>query len=141
MFWVHFSGQRIDKLDGKHTAGKGTYSKNGFIIASLAGFVHHTQKDGDMTEIEVRTEVEDGIVPSVNSYRDSKGKMSARQKRIRWKCTNVFALVTPYWPEFEEGFTMVPISWCEMKCPKSHSTEFRKVAKLRPEYIEAPGIS
>jgi len=53
-FWVHISGQRIDKLDGKHTAGKGTYSKNGFIIASLAGFVHHTQKDGDMVQYNCR---------------------------------------------------------------------------------------
>ena len=31
---------------------------------------------------------------------------------------------------------MVPISWCEMQCPKTHAKEFRKVAKVQPEYIE-----
>ena len=36
----------------------------------------------------------------------------------------------------EAGSTMVPISWCEMQCPKTQSTEFRKVAKAQPEHIQ-----
>ncbi|XP_033116714.1 exosome complex component CSL4-like [Anneissia japonica] len=35
----------------------------------------------------------------------------------------------------EAGATMVPISWCEMQCPKSHVKEFRKVAKVQAEHI------
>lgn len=27
------------------------------------------------------------------------------------------------------GATMVPVSWCEMQCPKTNAREFRKVAK------------
>ena len=34
------------------------------------------------------------------------------------------------------GVKMVPISWCEMQCPKTHVKEHRKVAKVQPEYIE-----
>uniref|UniRef100_A0A3B3DKM2 Exosome component 1 n=1 Tax=Oryzias melastigma TaxID=30732 RepID=A0A3B3DKM2_ORYME len=32
---------------------------------------------------------------------------------------------------------MVPISWCEMQCPQTHTKEFRKVARVQPEYLEA----
>eukprot|EP00128_Syssomonas_multiformis_P002645 Colp12_sorted_trinity150504_noHs@1333 len=31
------------------------------------------------------------------------------------------------------GASMVPISWCEMLCPKTNTKEFRKVAKPAPE--------
>ena len=36
----------------------------------------------------------------------------------------------------QSGVLMVPISWCEMQCPKTLSKEFRKVAKVQPRYIE-----
>ncbi|XP_078079197.1 exosome complex component CSL4 [Mustelus asterias] len=35
----------------------------------------------------------------------------------------------------EAGAQMVPISWCEMQCPKSHGKEFRKVARVQPEFL------
>lgn len=35
------------------------------------------------------------------------------------------------------GAQMVPISWCEMQCPQTHAKEFRKVARVQPEYLEA----
>lgn len=35
------------------------------------------------------------------------------------------------------GAQMVPISWCEMQCPRTHSKEFRKVARVQPEYLQA----
>ncbi|XP_071947205.1 exosome complex component CSL4-like [Antedon mediterranea] len=35
----------------------------------------------------------------------------------------------------EAGVNMVPISWCEMQCPKSLVKEFRKVAKVQAEHI------
>nr|XP_014433887.1 exosome complex component CSL4 [Pelodiscus sinensis] len=31
---------------------------------------------------------------------------------------------------------MVPISWCEMQCPKTHSKELRKVARVQPEFLQ-----
>ena len=31
---------------------------------------------------------------------------------------------------------MVPISWCEMQCPRSLAKEQRKVAKVQQQYIE-----
>lgn len=31
---------------------------------------------------------------------------------------------------------MDPISWCEMKCPKTLAIEHRKVAKVQPKYIQ-----
>lgn len=35
------------------------------------------------------------------------------------------------------GAQMVPISWCEMQCPRTHAKEFRKVARVQPEYLQA----
>ncbi|KAL4640214.1 exosome complex component CSL4-like [Arapaima gigas] len=37
----------------------------------------------------------------------------------------------------EAGVQMVPISWCEMQCPRTHAKEFRKVARVQPEYLQA----
>ncbi|XP_030058742.1 exosome complex component CSL4 isoform X2 [Microcaecilia unicolor] len=36
----------------------------------------------------------------------------------------------------EAGVPMVPISWCEMQCPQTHSKEFRKVARVQPEFLQ-----
>ncbi|XP_013378632.1 exosome complex component CSL4 isoform X2 [Lingula anatina] len=36
----------------------------------------------------------------------------------------------------EAGVNMVPVSWNEMICPKTMSKEFRKVAKVQPQYID-----
>ncbi|TNN69461.1 Exosome complex component CSL4 [Liparis tanakae] len=35
------------------------------------------------------------------------------------------------------GAQMVPINWCEMQCPRTHSKEFRKVARVQPEFLQA----
>lgn len=32
---------------------------------------------------------------------------------------------------------MIPISWREMQCPQTNIKEFRKVARVQPEYLEA----
>ncbi|KAL5015837.1 hypothetical protein ScPMuIL_005426 [Solemya velum] len=39
----------------------------------------------------------------------------------------------------EAGATMVPISWCKMKCPKTMSEEPRKVAKVQPQFLQYSG--
>ncbi|KAM4636825.1 exosome complex component CSL4 [Discoglossus pictus] len=36
----------------------------------------------------------------------------------------------------EAGATMVPISWCEMQCPRTHIKEARKVARVQPEFLQ-----
>ncbi|KAM6185887.1 exosome complex component CSL4 isoform 2-T2 [Rhynchocyon petersi] len=36
----------------------------------------------------------------------------------------------------ESGVQMVPISWCEMQCPQTHTKEFRKVARVQPEFLQ-----
>lgn len=36
----------------------------------------------------------------------------------------------------EAGVQMVPISWCEMQCPQTHMKEFRKVARVQPEFLQ-----
>ncbi|XP_035400790.1 exosome complex component CSL4 isoform X1 [Cygnus atratus] len=36
----------------------------------------------------------------------------------------------------EAGVQMVPISWCEMQCPQTHTKEFRKVARVQPQFLQ-----
>ncbi|XP_065222876.1 exosome complex component CSL4 [Planococcus citri] len=38
----------------------------------------------------------------------------------------------------EAGIPMIPISWTEMQCPKTHNKELRKVARIVPEEIAVP---
>jgi exosome complex component CSL4 len=37
---------------------------------------------------------------------------------------------------FLKGVRMVPISWNEMQCPVTMQKEYRKVAKVHPEFLE-----
>lgn len=32
---------------------------------------------------------------------------------------------------------MVPVSWCEMQCPQTYLKEYRKVAKVQPEFLSS----
>lgn len=34
------------------------------------------------------------------------------------------------------GVQMVPISWCEMQCPRTHTKDFRKVARVQPQFLQ-----
>ncbi|XP_074687187.1 exosome complex component CSL4 [Strix aluco] len=36
----------------------------------------------------------------------------------------------------EAGVHMVPISWCEMQCPRTHTKDFRKVARVQPQFLQ-----
>ncbi|XP_066856310.1 exosome complex component CSL4 isoform X2 [Anser cygnoides] len=36
----------------------------------------------------------------------------------------------------EAGVQMVPISWCEMQCPQTHTKELRKVARVQPQFLQ-----
>ena len=37
---------------------------------------------------------------------------------------------------FVAGATLVPISWSKMQCPRTLAEEFRKVARVQPEFLE-----
>ncbi|GFR64867.1 exosome complex component CSL4 [Elysia marginata] len=36
----------------------------------------------------------------------------------------------------EAGVPMIPVTWCKMQCPKTLAEEFRKVAKVQPEFLQ-----
>ncbi|KGL73127.1 Exosome complex component CSL4, partial [Tinamus guttatus] len=36
----------------------------------------------------------------------------------------------------EAGVQMVPISWCEMQCPRTHTKDFRKVPRVQPQFLQ-----
>uniref|UniRef100_A0A8D0H5C1 Exosome complex component CSL4 n=1 Tax=Sphenodon punctatus TaxID=8508 RepID=A0A8D0H5C1_SPHPU len=36
----------------------------------------------------------------------------------------------------EAGAQMVPVSWCEMQCPRTHTKELRKVARVQPQFLQ-----
>ncbi|XP_015722494.1 exosome complex component CSL4 [Coturnix japonica] len=36
----------------------------------------------------------------------------------------------------DAGVQMVPISWCEMQCPQTHTKDFRKVARVQPQFLQ-----
>lgn len=54
---------------------------------------------------------------------------------ISSSCLPLFILI--FVPFYVSGGQMVPISWCEMQCPLTHAKEFRKVARVQPEYLQA----
>lgn len=39
------------------------------------------------------------------------------------------------------GVPMIPVSWTEMQCPKTHNKEPRKVARIIPENIDVDADS
>jgi len=41
----------------------------------------------------------------------------------------------------EAGSQLIPISWCEMQCPKTFAKEFRKVARIQSKHIQQPKLS
>ncbi|XP_062927443.1 exosome complex component CSL4 isoform X1 [Mobula hypostoma] len=186
-------GERLCSIEDS-TPGEGTYSRHGYIFASLAGYVMKRNDNGMVGKVPVISVVRDsepqllpevGVVvtckvTSINPrfakvhilYVRStplKGafKGTIRREDIRatekdkievYKCFRpgdiVLAkvislgdaqsnyLLTTAENELgvvvahsEAGAQMVPISWCEMQCPKSHGKEFRKVARVQPEFL------
>ncbi|XP_021355959.1 exosome complex component CSL4-like isoform X2 [Mizuhopecten yessoensis] len=62
----HGKGQRICRHDEKVVSGNGTYTRSGFVYASLAGYLT-TKSDKDQVIIEVKTDTELNIVPTVDA--------------------------------------------------------------------------
>uniref|UniRef100_A0A2K5Q986 Exosome component 1 n=1 Tax=Cebus imitator TaxID=2715852 RepID=A0A2K5Q986_CEBIM len=158
-------GERLCNLE-EGSPGSGTYTRHGYIFSSLAGCLMKSCENGALKFSSVRmtqTKVE-GILGSTFFFnlilielRGSKtlkrfvGKMviscgffekgqtfledvraTEKDKVSRanlWGLGSATSFSLP-------GVQMVPISWCEMQCPKTHTKEFRKVARVQPEFLQ-----
>ncbi|XP_041123849.1 exosome complex component CSL4-like isoform X1 [Polyodon spathula] len=185
-------GERLCSIDDC-IAGVGTYSRHGYILASLAGYVLKKNEGEVLPVISVVRETEAQLLPDVGAivtckvtsinprfvkvhilYVGStplkdKFRGTIRKEDIRatekdkveiyksfrpgdivlskvislgdvqsnyllTTAENELGVVVAY---SEAGAQMVPISWCEMQCPRTHAKEFRKVARVQPEYLQA----
>ncbi|XP_014668731.1 PREDICTED: exosome complex component CSL4-like [Priapulus caudatus] len=60
-------GQRLCRADDSHAAGSGTYVRNGFIYASLAGYICESAGESGSTVTEVRHDAERSAMPYVGA--------------------------------------------------------------------------
>ncbi|XP_078269454.1 exosome complex component CSL4 [Rhinoraja longicauda] len=183
-------GERLCSIEDS-TPGDGTYSRHGYIFASLAGYVLKRNDNGMVPVISVVRDTEPKLLPEVGvvvtckvtsinprfakvhiiyvrstplkgafrgTIRREDIRATEKDKIEVYKCFRpgdiVLAkvislgdaqsnyLLTTAENELgvvvahsEAGAQMVPVSWCEMQCPKSHGKEFRKVARVQPEFL------
>ncbi|XP_055503051.1 exosome complex component CSL4 isoform X3 [Leucoraja erinacea] len=183
-------GERLCSIEDS-TPGDGTYSRHGYIFASLAGYVLKRNDNGMVPVICVVRDTEPQLLPEVGvvvtckvtsinprfakvhiiyvrstplkgafrgTIRREDIRATEKDKIEVYKCFRpgdiVLAkvislgdvqsnyLLTTAENELgvvvahsEAGAQMVPVSWCEMQCPKSHGKEFRKVARVQPEFL------
>ncbi|RXM36900.1 Phosphoglycerate mutase 1 [Acipenser ruthenus] len=198
----HLEGERLCSIEDC-IAGVGTYSRHGYILASLAGYVLKKNEGEEasngvqnslFTNIKTRViHISDLVIfqlPVISVVRETEAQLLPDVGAIvTCKVTSInprFAKVhilyvgsTPLKDKFrgtirkedvratekdkislgdvqsnyllttaenelgvvvahsEAGAQMVPISWCEMQCPRTHAKEFRKVARVQPEYLQA----
>ncbi|XP_048407159.1 exosome complex component CSL4 isoform X1 [Stegostoma tigrinum] len=184
------------------TPGNGTYSRHGYIFASLAGYVVKENDNGMVPVISVVRDSEPQLLPEVGvvvtckvtsinprfvkvhilyvrstplkgtfrgtirrediratekdkelseeqcltlgiyfigceALRNDLGirKISLGDAQSNYLLTTAENELGVVVAHSEAGEQMVPISWCEMQCPKSHGKEFRKVARVQPEFL------
>eukprot|EP00745_Piridium_sociabile_P002832 TRINITY_DN117271_c0_g1_i1.p1 TRINITY_DN117271_c0_g1~~TRINITY_DN117271_c0_g1_i1.p1 ORF type:complete len:196 (+),score=32.35 TRINITY_DN117271_c0_g1_i1:162-749(+) len=188
---VKVPGQRLTQKDETTKCGPGTYERNGFIYASLAGCLRRETLPDGCSILSIVAEEHQTIVPSVGALVTARitnvtprfckcsilsvGRVQLkepfrgmiRREDIRstekdrvetCKCfrpgdiivarvlslgdSQSYVLSTAenelgvVIANSEEGAAMVPISWCKMQCPRTLAEEFRKVARVQPEYLE-----
>ncbi|MGH0116701.1 UNVERIFIED_CONTAM: hypothetical protein FKN15_021249 [Acipenser sinensis] len=158
-----FAGERLCSIEDC-IAGVGTYSRHGYILASLAGYVLKKNEGEELPVISVVRETEAQLLPDVGAIVTCKvtsinprfakvhilyvGSTPLKDKfrgtiRSPWVMSSNYLLTTAenelgvVVAHSEAGAQMVPISWCEMQCPRTHAKEFRKVARVQPEYLQA----
>ncbi|XP_020616719.1 exosome complex component CSL4-like [Orbicella faveolata] len=117
---VAIPGERLGSLE-QFSPGNGTYVRHGYVYASLAGYRQvQEQQNGEKSIINVIREEEKHVVPAVGSVVTCKVRFGKVFIQTNW----LIRL-------FPVGAAMVPISWCEMQCPKTRAKEYRKVAKVQ----------
>ncbi|XP_025773891.1 exosome complex component CSL4 isoform X3 [Neomonachus schauinslandi] len=141
-------GERLCNLE-EGSPGSGTYTRHGYIFSSLAGCLTKSSENGALPVISVMRETESQLLPDVGAIVTC--KVSSINSRFA-KVHILYVGSTPLKNSFRGtirkedvratekdkvvGVQMVPISWCEMQCPKTHTKEFRKVARVQPEFLQ-----
>uniref|UniRef100_A0A8B9HSF9 Exosome complex component N-terminal domain-containing protein n=1 Tax=Astyanax mexicanus TaxID=7994 RepID=A0A8B9HSF9_ASTMX len=124
--------------------GAGTYLRHGYIFASLAGYVLRRNEGEEVRNLQGLTLYN---MPVKKVF-----KVCSVREIWRTQCIHVplgnkaLGVLEMQWFDWlmltlrlfcPTGAQMVPISWCEMQCPRTHNKEFRKVARVQPEYLQA----
>ncbi|KPP75789.1 exosome complex component CSL4-like, partial [Scleropages formosus] len=147
--------------------GTGTYLRHGYIFASLAGYVLRKNEGEEVTSINPRfakvhvlyvgsTPLKDNFrgtirkedvratekdkVEMYKSFRPGDivlAKISLGDVQSNYLLTTAENELGVVVAHNEAGIQMIPISWCEMQCPHTHVKEFRKVARVQSEYLQA----
>ncbi|XP_056386218.1 exosome complex component CSL4 isoform X2 [Hyla sarda] len=143
-------GERLCSLEDC-APGYGTYCKHGYIFSSLSGYVVKKSDNGLMPVISVVRDTGSNLLPDVGSIVTCKVEVyksvrpgdivvakvislgDAQSNYLLTTAENELGVVVAH---SEAGATMVPISWCEMQCPKTHMKEPRKVARVQPEFLQ-----
>uniref|UniRef100_W5M7Z3 Exosome component 1 n=1 Tax=Lepisosteus oculatus TaxID=7918 RepID=W5M7Z3_LEPOC len=138
--------------------GPGTYLRHGYIFASLAGYVLRKNAGEEMPVVSVVKESEAQLLPDVGATVTCKVEIyksfrpgdivlakvislgDVQSNYLLTTAENELGVVVAHSEAalcIPAGEQMVPISWCEMQCPRTHAKEFRKVARVQPEYLQA----
>uniref|UniRef100_A0A2K6GTV2 Exosome component 1 n=1 Tax=Propithecus coquereli TaxID=379532 RepID=A0A2K6GTV2_PROCO len=147
-------GERLCNLE-EGSPGSGTYTRHGYIFSSLAGCLTKSSENGSVSSINSRFAkvhiLYVGSTPLKNSFRGTIVEIyksfrpgdivlakvislgDAQSNYLLTTAENELGVVVAH---SESGVQMVPISWCEMQCPKTHIKEFRKVARVQPEFLQ-----
>uniref|UniRef100_A0A8C8Z400 Exosome component 1 n=1 Tax=Prolemur simus TaxID=1328070 RepID=A0A8C8Z400_PROSS len=151
-------GERLCNLE-EGSPGSGTYTRHGYIFSSLAGCLTKSSENGSLPVVSVMRETESQLLPDVGAVVTCKVSSINSQIHLTYNfplfplptlCAQISLgdaqsnyLLTTAENELgvvvahsESGVQMVPISWCEMQCPKTHIKEFRKVARVQPEFLQ-----
>ncbi|XP_075573469.1 exosome complex component CSL4 isoform X3 [Pelecanus crispus] len=141
-------GERLCSTE-EATAGSGTYTRHGFIFSSLAGCLEKRSEDSGLPVVSVVRDAESQLLPDVGAV------VTCKVCSINSRFAKVHILYvgsTPLKSAFRgtirrediratekdkvTGVQMVPISWCEMQCPRTHTKDFRKVARVQPQFLQ-----
>uniref|UniRef100_A0A3B3T765 Exosome component 1 n=1 Tax=Paramormyrops kingsleyae TaxID=1676925 RepID=A0A3B3T765_9TELE len=128
--------------------GTGTYLRHGYIFAALAGYVFRKNEGEELPVISVVKETEAQLLPDVGAIVTCKVEIykipsltgahislgDVQSNYLLTTAENELGVVVAH---SEAGVQMIPISWCEMQCPRTHGKEFRKVARVQPEFLQA----
>uniref|UniRef100_A0A2I3TP97 Exosome component 1 n=10 Tax=Catarrhini TaxID=9526 RepID=A0A2I3TP97_PANTR len=143
-------GERLCNLE-EGSPGSGTYTRHGYIFSSLAGCLMKSSENGALPVVSVVRETESQLLPDVGAIVTCKVEIyksfrpgdivlakvislgDAQSNYLLTTAENELGVVVAH---SESGIQMVPISWCEMQCPKTHTKEFRKVARVQPEFLQ-----
>ncbi|XP_017834699.1 exosome complex component CSL4 isoform X3 [Callithrix jacchus] len=143
-------GERLCNLE-EGSPGSGTYTRHGYIFSSLAGCLMKSSENGALPVVSVMRETESQLLPDVGAIVTCKVEIyksfrpgdivlakvislgDAQSNYLLTTAENELGVVVAH---SESGVQMVPISWCEMQCPKTHTKEFRKVARVQPEFLQ-----